>query len=78
MAPGPVYVWAATALNVLPYVPGRIVYVSPDEMTTLEGPAWLILPLDQAEILQARRPDKLHAAMLAGGSEQWRLLRLDK
>ena len=75
--PGPIYRTGDTGLNVLPYVPGRIRNASLDALGTVPGPAWVVLPADEAEALQARRPDKLHAVMPLGEAQQWRLLRLD-
>ena len=77
-APGPIYRTGDTALNVLPYVPGRILDATPEELAAVPVPAWMILPTDQAEALVARRPDKLHVVMPLGDAEQWRLLRLDR
>jgi 4-amino-4-deoxy-L-arabinose transferase-like glycosyltransferase len=76
-APGPIYRTGDTALNVLPYIPGRILNASLDELAGLAGPAWMVLPTDQADAVLAQRPDKLHTVMPLGESEQWRLLRLD-
>ena len=76
-APGPIYRTGDTALNVLPYVPGRIRNATLDELGTVPGPAWMVLPADEADALLARRPDKLHAVMPLGEAQQWRLLRLD-
>jgi 4-amino-4-deoxy-L-arabinose transferase-like glycosyltransferase len=78
-APAPIYRTTDTALNVLPYLPGRIRNLdSLDALAALSGPAWLVLPTDEAETLLARRPDKLHVAMPMGDRGQWRLLRLDQ
>jgi hypothetical protein len=76
-APGPIYRTGDTGLNVLPYVPGKILIATPDELASVEGPAWMLLPNDQAAALIARRPDKLHVVIPLGDVEQWRLLRLD-
>ena len=76
-APGPIYRTGDTALNVLPYVPGRIRNATLDELAKVPGPAWMVLPADEAAALLARRPDKLHAVMPLGEAQQWRLLRLD-
>ncbi len=76
-APGPIYRTGDTALNVLPYVPGRILNATLDELGTVPGPAWMVLPADEAAALLARRPDKLHAVMPLGEVQQRRLLRLD-
>jgi 4-amino-4-deoxy-L-arabinose transferase-like glycosyltransferase len=75
--PGPLYRTGDTGLNVLPYVPGRILIATPDELASVEGPAWMLLPNDEASALVARRSDKLHVVMPLGDVEQWRLLRLD-
>ncbi len=77
-APAPIYRTFDTALNILPYVPGRILNAKPDELAALPAPAWMILPLDQADALLARQPDKLHMVIPLGDAEQWRLLRLDE
>jgi 4-amino-4-deoxy-L-arabinose transferase-like glycosyltransferase len=77
-APAPIYRTGATALNVLPYVPGRILNATPDELAALSGPAWMVLPIDEAQALAARRPEQLHVIMPVGDAQQWRLLRLDK
>jgi len=76
-APAPIYRTGDTGLNVLPYVPGRIRNATLDELGTVSGPAWMVLPADEAAALLARRPDKLHAVMPLGEAQQWRLLRLD-
>ena len=77
-APATIYRTGDTALNVLPYVPGRIRNATPDELAALPGPAWMILPTEQADALVARRPDKLRVVMPVGDAEQWRLLHLDR
>ncbi len=77
-APATIYRTGDTALNVLPYVPGRIRNATPDELAALPGPAWMVLPIGQADALVARRPDKLHVVMPVGDAGQWRLLRLDR
>ena len=76
-APGPIYRTGDTALNVLPYVPGRILIATPDALATVPGPAWMVLPNDQADALLARRANKLHIVMPLGDAEQWRVLRVD-
>jgi len=76
-APGTLYRTGDTGLNVLPYVPGKILIATPDELASVEGPAWMLLPNDEALALVARRSDKLHVVMPLGDVEQWRLLRLD-
>jgi 4-amino-4-deoxy-L-arabinose transferase-like glycosyltransferase len=76
-APGPIYRTGDTGLNVLPYVSGRILIATPDELASVDGPAWMLLPNDEATALLARRSDKLHAVMPLGDVAQWRLLRLD-
>ena len=50
-APAPIYRTADTALNVLPYVPGRILNAKPEELPAIPGPAWMILPIDQADAI---------------------------
>ncbi len=76
-APAPIYRYGDTALNTLPYVPGRIIVATEDEMAAAPAPAWMILPTDQAETLPARRPGKLRVVRPLGDVGQWRLLRLD-
>jgi 4-amino-4-deoxy-L-arabinose transferase-like glycosyltransferase len=77
-APGPIYRTGATGLNVLPYLPGRILQAtSLDELAAVPGPAWMALPPDQAEAMLTRRSRKLHAVAPLGDWEDWRLLRLD-
>jgi hypothetical protein len=75
-APAPIYRIGDVALNTLPYVPGRIVIATEDEMAAAPAPAWMILPADQAEALLARRPG-LRVVRPLGDVGQWRLLRLD-
>jgi hypothetical protein len=77
-APAPIYRAGDTALNVLPYVPGRILTASFEELQTLPAPAWMVQPNAEAVALLARRPDKLHVVMPLGDQEEWRLLRLDE
>ncbi len=77
-APGTLYRTGDTGLNVLPYVPGKILIAAPDELASVEGPAWMLLPKDEASALVARRSDKLHVVMPLGDVQQWRLLRLDR
>ena len=76
-APAPIYRTGDTALNVLPYVPGRILNASFAELQSLPGPAWMVLPNAEAAALVARRPEKLCVVMPLGDQEEWRLLRLD-
>jgi 4-amino-4-deoxy-L-arabinose transferase-like glycosyltransferase len=75
--PAPIYTVGATALNVLPYVPGRILFVSPGELTAVSAPAWMVLPLTDADVLLSQRRGSLRE-MTPSGVEEWRLLRLDK
>jgi 4-amino-4-deoxy-L-arabinose transferase-like glycosyltransferase len=77
-APATIYRTGDTALNVLPYVPGRILIATPEELAVLPGPAWLALPTEEADALVAKRRGKLHAVLRLGEDEQWRLLRLDQ
>jgi hypothetical protein len=57
-------------------VPGRILIATPEELALLTGPAWLVLPTEEADALVAKRGGKLHVVLLLGEDEQWRLLRL--
>ena len=77
-APATIYRTGDTALNVLPYVPGRILIATPQELAVLAGPAWMVVPIDEADALVAKLPDKLHVVLPLGDTEQWRLLRLDR
>jgi len=77
-APGPIYRTGDTALNVLPYVRGRILNASAEELAAVPGPAWMVLPTELADALVAQRPQKLHVVMPVGDAAQWRLLRLDE
>jgi 4-amino-4-deoxy-L-arabinose transferase-like glycosyltransferase len=77
-APAPIYTMGATALNVLPYVPGKILSVTPGEMDLVPGPAWIVAPTEMVETLLSHRPDKLHVVTPLGEHDEWRLLRLDK
>jgi 4-amino-4-deoxy-L-arabinose transferase-like glycosyltransferase len=77
-APATIYRTGDTALNVLPYVPGRILIATPEELAALAGPAWLVLPTEEADALVAKRGGKLHVVFPLGEDEQWRLLRLDQ
>jgi hypothetical protein len=77
-APAPIYRTGDTALNVLPYVPGRILNAAPDELERVAAPAWMVLPNAEAAALISRRPGKLREVMPLGEQEEWRLLRLDE
>ncbi len=77
-APGPIYRTAATGLNVLPYVPTRIIGAKLQLLETVGGPAWFAVPTDEAAILMAKRGDALRVVMPFGSDQEWRLLRLDK
>ncbi len=77
-APATIYRTGDTALNVLPYVPGQILIATPEELTALAGPAWLVLPTEEADALVAKRRGKLHVVLPLGEDQQWRLLRLDQ
>ena len=77
-APGTIYWSGDVALNILPYLPGQILYASLDELAAVPGPAWMIMTNDDANALLARRPGPLHVVMPLGEWDQWRLLRLDK
>jgi 4-amino-4-deoxy-L-arabinose transferase-like glycosyltransferase len=76
-SPAPIYRTHDTGLNVLPYVPGQIFDAKLGELETVPGPAWILVPADEAEFLLARRPGRLHVAIPVGDVDQWRLLRLD-
>jgi 4-amino-4-deoxy-L-arabinose transferase-like glycosyltransferase len=75
--PAPIYTIGATALNVLPYVPGRIVFVTSGALETVPAPAWMVLPLADADALLMRGRSNLRE-MTPDGVRDWRLLRLDK
>jgi 4-amino-4-deoxy-L-arabinose transferase-like glycosyltransferase len=76
-APAPIYWSGDVALNLLPYLPGRIAEASLDDLAAIPGPAWMVMATDDAETLLARRPNKLRIVMPLGEAQQWRLLRLD-
>jgi 4-amino-4-deoxy-L-arabinose transferase-like glycosyltransferase len=75
--PAPIYTIGATALNVLPYFPGRILFVSPGELMSVSAPAWMVLPVADADVLLSQRRGGLRE-MTPSGVNEWRLLRLDK
>jgi len=77
-APAPIYRTGDTALNILPYVPGRILNATPDELERVPAPAWIVLPTAEAAALTSRRPGKLRVVMPLGERDEWRLLRLDE
>jgi 4-amino-4-deoxy-L-arabinose transferase-like glycosyltransferase len=77
-APGPIYRTGFAALNVLPYVPGRIITVTLRELETIHGPAWIVLPDDDAQSLLTQRASEVRLVMPPGHSEEWRLLHLEK
>ena len=77
-APAPIYCTGDTALNILPYVPGRILNATPDELEKVAAPAWMVLPNAEAAALISRRAGKLREVMPLGEREEWRLLRLDE
>ncbi len=72
--PAPIYRTGATGLNVLPYVPGRILEVRPEQLETIKGPAWMAIPAIEADKLLAKRPHGLRAAKSFEWAEEWRLL----
>jgi hypothetical protein len=72
--PAPIYAIDATALNVLPYVPGQIFFASPGELV---APAWVVVPLAEADTLLTQRRGSL-LEMTPSGVQEWRLLRLDQ
>jgi 4-amino-4-deoxy-L-arabinose transferase-like glycosyltransferase len=76
--PAPIYRTHDTGLNVLPYVPGQIFDAKLDELETVPGPGWMLVPAEEAAALLARRGNELHAVMTLGDDDQWRLLRLDR
>jgi 4-amino-4-deoxy-L-arabinose transferase-like glycosyltransferase len=75
--PAPIYTIGATALNVIPYVPGRSVFASLGELATVSAPAWMALSPAESDALLAQRRAGLRE-MTPSGVEEWRLLRLDK
>src|SRR6202521_2980697 len=77
-APAPIYRTGAAALNVLPYVPGRIFDVDTQTLETIPGPAWIAVPADEAAALLAKRQGAVRPVIAFGQSDEWRLLRLDK
>jgi 4-amino-4-deoxy-L-arabinose transferase-like glycosyltransferase len=77
-APEPIYRAGDTGLNILAYVPGKVLIKSLDELTTVPAPAWMLLPIDDAAVLLARRPNTLNVVMTVGNAKEWDLLRLDR
>jgi len=75
--PGTIYWSGDVALNLLPYLPGRILYATPDELLNVPPPAWMIMTAADADALLAKRPE-LQVIMPLGETAQWRLLRLDR
>jgi 4-amino-4-deoxy-L-arabinose transferase-like glycosyltransferase len=75
--PAPIYTIGATALNVLPYVPGRILFVTPGELETVAAPAWVVLPPADADALLSRPRSNLRE-VTPSGVQAWRVLRLDR
>ena len=74
--PAPIYTIGDAALNVLPYVPGRIIFTTSDELVAIPGPAWMVLPIAEADALLSRRPINLHR-LTPSGVREWQLLRRD-
>lgn len=74
--PAPLYRTGDTALNVLPYVPGRIANIELNELETMPGPAWIAVPAAQAAMLMAKRPNAFRVAAEFGRAGDWKLLRL--
>jgi 4-amino-4-deoxy-L-arabinose transferase-like glycosyltransferase len=77
-APGPIYRTGAVGLNVMPYVPGRIISTNIQNLETVAGPAWFAVPIDEANVLLSKRGNALRVVMPFGSDEEWRLLRLEK
>jgi hypothetical protein len=75
-APAPIYRTDVTALNVLPYVAGRIRHASFDELVAMPAPAWMVLSQAELVALAARR--KLCVEMSLGENEEWRLVRFEE
>jgi 4-amino-4-deoxy-L-arabinose transferase-like glycosyltransferase len=76
-APAPIYRIGVSGLNLLPYVPGRIIGVAaPSVLETIQGPAWIIVSDEQARGLLSHRPSDLHLVMPVG-EDDLQLLRLD-
>lgn len=72
-APAPIYRIGDTALNVLPYVPGRIREASFEELVAMPASAWMVLSNAELAALAARR--KLCVEMSLGEHKEWRLAR---
>ncbi len=77
-APGPIYRTSAAGLNVLPLVPTRIYESNHQTLETVSGPAWFVVPIDEAASLMSKRGSALRVVIPFGEDEEWRLLRLDK
>jgi 4-amino-4-deoxy-L-arabinose transferase-like glycosyltransferase len=76
--PGPIYRTGPTGLNELLYVPTRIINVGFETLETIEGPAWLAVPNDEATAILAKRKDRLHPVLSFGRSNESQLLWLDR
>ena len=76
-APATIYRTGPTGINVFPYVPERVLNVAPAELQTIRGPAWLAVPVDEAEALVAQRPNQLRIVMSFGTDDEWRLVRVE-
>jgi 4-amino-4-deoxy-L-arabinose transferase-like glycosyltransferase len=77
-APGPIYRSGDTALNILPYVPGRIVGAGLEEMMAAHAPAWMVATIADSEKLLQTRSGDLKSVMPLGDRGELRLLRLDR
>ena len=77
-SPAPIYRTGPVGLNVLPYVPGRIIGTNIRALRSISGPAWLAVTSNEADRLMKQRPGAFRAVISFGGDEDWRLLRLEK
>lgn len=77
-APGPIYRTGDAGLNILPYVQGKVLIKTLDELAAVPSPAWMLLPIDQAAALSTPRPGALNVVMAVGNAKEWDLLRLDR
>jgi 4-amino-4-deoxy-L-arabinose transferase-like glycosyltransferase len=76
--PAPLLITQGVGLNVMPYVPGRIVKTDLQALEKIGGPAWFGVHQNQAQPLLAKRPDKLRDVLTFGRYHQFRLLHLEK
>jgi 4-amino-4-deoxy-L-arabinose transferase-like glycosyltransferase len=73
----PIYRVDFAALNVMPYVPGRIVTITAAEIATVPRGAFLVVPSERASQLLSATPAIFAEVFRFGRFGEWRLLRRD-